>query len=49
MLYHIPIQRQVFVVRELSTDMDLDVYNRMISIQHNPKFAHYFKAPLPTN
>jgi hypothetical protein len=33
---------QVFVVRELSTDLDLDTYNRMLAVQQNPKFAHYF-------
>jgi hypothetical protein len=47
---------QVFVIRELSLDMDLDVYNQMIALQHDPKYAHYFKSapvsaatPMATN
>jgi len=35
---------QLFVVRELSPDMNLDTYNKMIAIQNNPKFAQYFTA-----
>ena len=35
---------QVFVVRELSPDTDLEIYNKMLAVQHNPKFAHYFAA-----
>jgi hypothetical protein len=28
----------------MTNDLDLDVYNRMITeVQHNPKFAHYFE------
>ena len=34
---------QLFVSRELSVDMDLEIYNRMImEIQHNPKYAENF-------
>ena len=40
---------QLFVVRELSADMDLDTYNKMLAVQHNPKFAHYFKATAAAN
>jgi hypothetical protein len=39
---------QLFVTRELTKDMDMDVYNKMIAVQHNPKFAHYF-SPLVAN
>lgn len=40
---------QVFVVRKLSKDLDLGIYNRMLSkIQHDPKFSQYF-APTITN
>ncbi|EEC47783.1 predicted protein [Phaeodactylum tricornutum CCAP 1055/1] len=35
----------MFVVRELSKDLDLDVYNQMIEVQQNPKFQNYF-API---
>lgn len=35
----------VFVVREFSPDMNLEIYNKMIAVQHNPKFAEYF-APV---
>jgi hypothetical protein len=36
---------QLFVTRELSVDMDLEIYNRMIvEVQHNPKFADYFPS-----
>lgn len=31
-----------FVARELSTDMDLNLYNQMITIQQSQKFAQYF-------
>ena len=34
---------KVFVVRELGTDMDMEVYNKMINVQNNPKFSHYFQ------
>mmetsp|Transcript_26286 Transcript_26286/g.38844 ORF Transcript_26286/g.38844 Transcript_26286/m.38844 type:complete len:117 (+) Transcript_26286:59-409(+) len=34
---------QLFVSRELTQDMDVDLYNRMIlDVQHNPKFSGYF-------
>ena len=32
----------MFVIRELSADMDLDVYNEMIQVQQNPKYQQYF-------
>ncbi|KAI2492371.1 Replication factor A protein 3 [Fragilaria crotonensis] len=36
---------QLFVTRELSVDMDLEIYNRMIvEVQHNPKFVDYFPS-----
>lgn len=39
---------QLFVIRELSVDMDLDIYNRMVTeVQHNPRFGDYF-APIRT-
>jgi len=38
------IPSQLFVVRELSPDTDIETYNKMIAVQHNPKFAHYFAA-----
>ena len=35
---------QLFVTRELTPDMDLDLYNRMITqVLSNPKFAQYFQ------
>jgi hypothetical protein len=39
---------QLFVTRELSKDTDLQVYDKMIAMQHNPKFAKYF-APIDGN
>jgi hypothetical protein len=39
---------QLFVTRELSKDTDLQVYDKMIAMQHNPKFAQYF-APIDGN
>jgi hypothetical protein len=39
------IYLQLFVTRELSKDTDLQVYDKMIAMQHNPKFAQYF-API---
>jgi hypothetical protein len=35
----------MFVTRELSNDTDLSVYDKMLAVQHNPKFAQYF-API---
>ncbi|GKY98293.1 hypothetical protein MPSEU_000786900 [Mayamaea pseudoterrestris] len=32
----------VFVVRELSPDVDLSVYEKMIEVQHHPKYQQYF-------
>lgn len=43
-MYVLLVMRQLFVVRELSPDTDLETYNKMIAVQHNPKFAHYFAA-----
>lgn len=48
---------QLFVTRVLSKDMDLSVYDKMLSVQHNPKFEQYFKplaagtnpSPMVTN
>ena len=37
--------QQLFVVRELSSDTNMEIYNKMLMVQTNPKFAHYF-APL---
>jgi hypothetical protein len=39
---------QLFVTRELSKDTDLQVYDKMIAMQHNPKFAQYF-SPIDGN
>ena len=38
--------KQVFVIRPLSIDMDLQVYNNMlIKVQHNPKYVKdYFPS-----
>ena len=33
---------QPFIARPLSKDTDLALYNKMIEIQHNPKFAQFF-------
>eukprot|EP00568_Trieres_chinensis_P007044 CAMPEP_0183308816 /NCGR_PEP_ID=MMETSP0160_2-20130417/22522_1 /TAXON_ID=2839 ORGANISM="Odontella Sinensis, Strain Grunow 1884" /NCGR_SAMPLE_ID=MMETSP0160_2 /ASSEMBLY_ACC=CAM_ASM_000250 /LENGTH=117 /DNA_ID=CAMNT_0025472719 /DNA_START=58 /DNA_END=411 /DNA_ORIENTATION=+ len=33
---------QHFVTRELGSDFDLDVYNKMLEVQHDPRFAEYF-------
>jgi len=43
---------QLFVTRELPSDMDLEVYNQMLTqVIHNPKFAEYgfVSAPVATN
>lgn len=39
---------QVFVVRELSKDMDLGVYEKMIQVQQHPKYQHYFDLSTST-
>jgi hypothetical protein len=40
---HLSIILQIFVIRKLSSDMEMDIYNRMVvEVQQNPKFAHYF-------
>lgn len=39
--YHIFVL-QAFIARPLSKDTDLALYNKMIEIQHNPKFAQFF-------
>lgn len=36
---------QLFITRELTKDTNLEVYNKMLEVQHNPKFASYF-APM---
>lgn len=46
---HFNFMLQLFVVRELSEDMDLDLHNRMLAVQHNPKFASYFKRTMASN
>jgi hypothetical protein len=33
---------QAFVARELSTDMDLDLYNQMLAVQQLPGSSQYF-------
>jgi hypothetical protein len=33
----------LFVTRELTNDFDLDIYNKMLSVQHNPKFVQFFQ------
>ena len=35
--------KQPFIIRELSQDTDLALYNNMIEIQRNPKYAKFFK------
>lgn len=34
----------MYVARELSKDMDMNIYNRMLQIQNNPKYSHYFSS-----
>ena len=34
--------RQLFITRELTADTNMAVYNKMLAVQHNPKFACYF-------
>jgi hypothetical protein len=41
----LPAILQLFVTRELSKDMNMEIYNKMLEVQHNPKFASYF-APV---
>jgi hypothetical protein len=41
------IELQAFVCRNLSTDMDLTIYNQMITVQQSPAFAQYFQAAQP--
>jgi hypothetical protein len=38
---------QAFVCRNLSTDMDLTIYNQMITVQQSPAFAQYFQSAQP--
>jgi hypothetical protein len=39
----------MFVARELSVDMDLNTYNRMLTaVVQNPKFAEFFPSPVAT-
>jgi len=34
---------QLFITRDMGSDFDMDVYNKMITeVQANPKFAEYF-------
>jgi hypothetical protein len=40
---------QVFVVRPLSADMDLTVYDKMLQVQGDPRFAKYFAHSNGTN
>lgn len=40
---------QAFVVREMTPDMNLDLYNRMLKVQNSDKFAHYFAPVEDTN
>jgi len=35
-----------FINRKLGDEFDLDVYNQMIAVQHNPKFSAYFRPPM---
>uniref|UniRef100_A0A7S4EK63 Replication protein A C-terminal domain-containing protein n=1 Tax=Pseudo-nitzschia australis TaxID=44445 RepID=A0A7S4EK63_9STRA len=43
-----PTEITAFIQRELGTDMDLTLYNQMITMQHQDKFAQYF-APAPAS
>jgi hypothetical protein len=37
---------QLFVTREMSSDFDMEIYNKMITdVQQNPKFSEYFVSP----
>mmetsp|Transcript_21485 Transcript_21485/g.48372 ORF Transcript_21485/g.48372 Transcript_21485/m.48372 type:complete len:137 (+) Transcript_21485:537-947(+) len=37
-----PTEIQAYVIRELGTDMDLSLYNKMIEMQQQDKYAQYF-------
>lgn len=37
-------RHQMFVARPLSEDTDLSVYDKMLQIQHNPKYQQYFQS-----
>jgi hypothetical protein len=37
---------QAFIWRELGPDMDLSLYNKLIEMQKQDKYAHYF-TPAP--
>lgn len=38
-----------FVSRILGTDMDLHIYDKMITVQQSSQYAHYFHEPLASN
>lgn len=41
-----PQSQQLFVTREMSSDFDIEIYNKMITdVQQNPKFSEYFVSP----
>lgn len=40
---------QAFVSRELGTDMDLGLYNKMIMVQQSHLYAHYFQDPVASH
>jgi hypothetical protein len=35
---------QAFVCRELSSDMDMNLYNKLIVMMQQPKFVQYFDS-----
>ena len=41
-----PTHSQVYVARPLSDNMEMEVYDNMLKVLHNPKFAEYF-TPSP--
>ena len=42
LIYSLSLQ-QLFITRDIGSDFDMDVYNKMITeVQSNPKFAEYF-------
>uniref|UniRef100_A0A7S2RCY3 Replication factor A protein 3 n=1 Tax=Eucampia antarctica TaxID=49252 RepID=A0A7S2RCY3_9STRA len=36
---------QSFVVRDMGSDFDPEIYNEMIQMQQDPKYAEYFSVP----
>eukprot|EP00533_Pseudo-nitzschia_delicatissima_P010975 CAMPEP_0116103084 /NCGR_PEP_ID=MMETSP0327-20121206/13697_1 /TAXON_ID=44447 /ORGANISM="Pseudo-nitzschia delicatissima, Strain B596" /LENGTH=130 /DNA_ID=CAMNT_0003595173 /DNA_START=18 /DNA_END=410 /DNA_ORIENTATION=+ len=39
-----PTEITAFVCRDLGNDMDMNLYNKLITMQQQDKYAHYFAA-----